>query len=90
MSRSALAVDELPKDVVTRREALEQRAQPDRDRPKLSAGSEARLAVVEEKSAQCYIQAEELTFRLHRAATRINDYVPRSTRLPSESGESAI
>lgn len=82
MSREALDYDALPEDPAERSKQIEARSRPDPDKPKLSPEREARLAAVEEKSAACYTEAEELTYRLRRVARRINDYVPRYVKEP--------
>lgn len=82
MTREALDYDTLPEDAAERSKTIEIRSRPDPDKPKLSPDREARLAGIEEQSAACYAQCEELTFRLKRAAKRINDYVPRYVKEP--------
>ena len=65
-------IADLPDDDIARREMLERRAMPDPDRPRVRPEVEARLANVEEKSAQCYVGMEEIIYRLHRLARNIN------------------
>jgi hypothetical protein len=77
MTKPALDLDTLPEDPLARRRVLEERSRPNIAKPKLPANREARLAAIEEQSAQCYAEAEELSYRLRRAAKRINNYVPR-------------
>ena len=90
MSRPALNYDELPDDPMARSETLEIRSRPDPKKPSLPAEVEARLAAIEERHAQCYTEAEEITFRLHRAARRINEgVVPRSPRPDTSPLEAA-
>jgi hypothetical protein len=67
----------LPDDPVERRRTLEKRAEPSPTRPPVSPRLEADLAEVEEKSAQCYLSAEENTYRFKRAADRILNWAPR-------------
>jgi hypothetical protein len=73
MIDDALAIDvgSFPPDKQARREMLELRAAPSDTRPQLSAVYEAELAETEEKTAQCYIQAEETTYRMLRLARRL-------------------
>lgn len=56
---------------------LEKRAEPSPTKPPLDPKTEAELAEIEEKTAQCYIDAEEMTYRMQRAADKILNYVPR-------------
>ena len=75
----------LPDDPIARREVLEDRATPNTTKPRLSPDMEAELAELEERSAQCYIQAEDHTYRLFRVAKRINEgTVPRDQTLLRE------
>lgn len=63
---------DLPDDNIARREMLERRAMPDPHRPRVRPEVEARLASLEEKSAQCYLGMEELIYRLYRLARNID------------------
>ena len=82
MTRPALDFDDLPDDPAERRRVRETRSRPDIEKPKLDAEREARLAAVEAQSAECYLEAEELNYRLRRAARRINTHVPRLNSKP--------
>lgn len=65
-------IAELPEDDIARREMLERRAMPDPNRPRVTPEVEARLAGIEEKSAQCYVGMEEIIYRLYRLARDID------------------
>jgi hypothetical protein len=69
---SLTTIAELPDDAIARREMLEQRAMPSPDRPRVRPDIEARLAGLEERSAQCYVGMEEIIYRLYRLARDLN------------------
>lgn len=85
MAQPALDYGALPDDPVARREVLELRTVPDPDRPRVSAAREARLAGLEEKTAQCYVELEDVTSRMRKLAAKIGNTVPTS-RMASEAG----
>ena len=68
--------DSLPEDPVDRRRKLERRAEPSETRPTLDPEYEALLAAVEEKHAQLYLDAEELTYRIRNVAKKVLEWVP--------------
>lgn len=51
---------------------LVKRSAPDAERPRGPADREQRLALVEQKSAACYAQAELLALKMQRLATAID------------------
>lgn len=82
----AIDFDSLPEDKLARAEVLELRTVPDKGKPSISPEGEAKLAGLEEKTAQCYAAMEERTFRLRQLARRIGDSVPTFPRADSEAG----
>ena len=74
----------LPEDSVARRKVLEKRAQPHPDKPTLDPETEAGLAEIDERSAQCYIKNEEAVYRMRRLSQRVGHTVPTPVRLASE------
>lgn len=84
MAQPLLDFDELPADPVARREHLELRTIPSPNKPKIGFAAEARLAGLEEKTAQCYVELEEASYRLRQIAKRIGDTVPTRARSASE------
>lgn len=68
---SLTPIADLPDDAIARREMLERRAMPSPDRPRVRPEMEARLAALEEQSAQCYVGLEELIYQLYRLARDI-------------------
>jgi len=84
MAQPALDFDTLPEDPIARREHLEHRTKPSTDKPPIGPAAEARLASLEEKTAQCYVSMEESTYRLRQIAKRIGDTVPTRSRSESE------
>ncbi len=86
----ALDFDSLPEDKLARAEVLELRTVPDSGKPAISPDGEAKLAGLEEQTAQCYSDMEEKTFRLRKLAKRIGStvptYAPGHLRADSEAG----
>jgi hypothetical protein len=79
----------LPEDSRSRAKVLEHRTRPDPNKPKVSKACDAHLAGIEERTAQCYAEIEERTFRLRKLAERIGNTVPSfrpSDRADSEAG----
>jgi hypothetical protein len=74
----------LPDDATERRRFLERRAAPSVTKPRTDPETEAQLAEIEERSAQCYLDLEEATYRTKRAAERVNTWVPRFSRADTE------
>ena len=62
-----------PEETVERLRIIEERSQPSKDRPKLSLPVEANLAEVEEKTARCYAENENLVHRIRRLSRRIDE-----------------
>lgn len=60
--------ERFPTNPILRVVRIAERSMPDPDRPRLSDELEKKLEPVERRTAQCYAEAEELTFQL-RAAT---------------------
>jgi len=89
MPQPAIDFDELPKDPISRREQLELRTVPNPGKPCVGKAREAKLAGLEEKTAQCYVAIEESTYRLRQLAQRIGDTVPTRATSRSESEEHA-
>lgn len=58
---------------------LEGRTRPNPGKPDIGSAREARLAQIEEKTAQCYVEMEELTYRFSRLRKRMGTTVPRNT-----------
>jgi hypothetical protein len=80
--------DSLPTDPLERRLILERRAEPDEDRPRLPSDVERRLAPLEEEMAQCYLEHEELIYRLKALRKRLANGIipgPRLERAGSEA-----
>lgn len=61
----------LPTDTSSRVAVIADRSRPDPDRPRLPEHIEQRLEPVERRSAQCYAEAEELTYQIRRAAENL-------------------
>lgn len=74
------AYSALPEDPAKRRCVLERRTQPSDTKPPLDPVSEVQLAEIDEKSAQCYVEAEDMTYRLRCMAEKIKTVVPRYIR----------
>lgn len=72
MSRDSGSAKDLPDQTQPRILALVERSAPNEDRPHLSPDMEHRVAPVERKTAVCYAQTEEATFRLNRLAKRLD------------------
>lgn len=62
----------LPKRTHQRIVAIVERSRPNLHKPPLPADVEARLAPIEEKSAYCYAQMEEMTHRAYMLADMID------------------
>lgn len=73
MTKPALDLSNLPEDPQARREILEERATPSSTRPQLPPKIERQLARTEEETAQCYLQNEEITFRMYQLARAISE-----------------
>lgn len=71
MGRKNGSVDDLPDRTQPRILALVERSAPNIDRPPLPAETEHRLDGVERKTAACYAEAEETTFRWRRLARQL-------------------
>lgn len=89
--KAAIDFDTLPDDKLARAEVLELRTVPSTTKPRISPESEASLAGLEERTAQCYSEMEERTFRLRKLAKRIGSTVPthaptQRLRADSEAG----
>ena len=65
-------LSQLPEDTQTRFRVLVTRSAADPDRPKLPADDEKRLHDVERRSAACYAEIEETTYRYRQIAKRLN------------------
>jgi hypothetical protein len=68
-----LDVAALPASAADRAEALKERSRPDPRRPRLSHDAEVLQEEVDRKSAECYEVLEDITYRLHRVAKRIEN-----------------
>ena len=77
MKVALVDVSDLPADSRARGEELEHRAEQNKNRPRLSAVREADLASVEERNAQCYVSAEETTYRFLRLAKRLRNGIKK-------------
>lgn len=64
----ARPAERFPTNPILRVVRIADRSLPNPDRPRLSEDLEKKLEPIERKSAQCYAEAEELTFQL-RAVT---------------------
>lgn len=62
----------LPDQTQPRIRALVERSAPDPERPRLNPEHEAAFEQVDRASAACYASAEDLSFRLRRAAERVD------------------
>jgi len=90
MAQPALDFDSLPEDEISRREVLEDRTIPSPNKPKIGLAAEARLAALEERTAQCYVGMEECTYRHRQLAKKIGDTVPTRSRSLSEQPPTTI
>jgi hypothetical protein len=63
----------LPTNPAARVRLIVDRSQPDPDRPRLSEELEKRLEPIERTTAQCYAEAEELTYQIRRAAEAVGN-----------------
>lgn len=77
VARAALNTESLPKDPLARAEVLQLRALPDEDCPRFPPELETRIAATEERRAQCYLEMEEVTYRLSQLRKQLmNGTVP--------------
>lgn len=70
---SISALPQFPEETVDRLRVIEERSKPSSERPRLSLSLEADLAEVEEKTARCYAENENLVHRIRRLSKRIDE-----------------
>lgn len=71
MARDGSDLKDLPDSTQPRILALVERSSPNIDKPKLPPDVEYRLDPIERKTAACYAEAEEATFRLNKLARKL-------------------
>lgn len=71
MARNNGKVTDLPDQTQPRILALVERSSPNIDKPPLPPGVERNFDATERKTAACYADIEETTFRLRRIAKRL-------------------